>query len=122
MSPSETAVRRLVVVVLAANAVLLALTELAWLTLRIADVAVPVAALVAAVTTPLLVSAASSAMPRTLAPMVVLGLWVVTVVVIGMWGPAGAGVLPPDGRALLLVAGGLIPGLVAARPLAGAPA
>lgn len=110
--------RTVVVVVLAVDAALLALTELAWLTLRVGGTALPVAAAVAAVSTPLLVRAADHARPGTRAPFMPLAGWLVPVLVVGLWSPAGAGVLPPDGRALLLIAAGLLPAVfVAVRPV-----
>ena len=115
--------RSLVVVVLCVDAALLALTELAWITLRVGATALPVAAVAAAVTTPLLVRAADHARPGTRAPLLLVAVWTLTVLVVGLWSPAGAGVLPPDARALLLIGAGLLPGVfVAARPVrAGLP-
>jgi len=103
-----------VVAILGVNAVLLAWTEMAWLTLRAgnSDVPLPLAALVALVTTPVLALAAEAARPGGRAPLVPLALWTVTVVVAGLWSPAGAGVLPPDWRAILLLAAGVLPGAV----------
>jgi hypothetical protein len=106
--------RLLVVVVLAVDAVLLAITELAWIGLRAGAVPIPLAALVAAVTTPVLVLAADAAMPGSRAPLAVLGVWLATIVVVGLWSPVGAGVIVGDWRAILLVGGGLLPGVVAA--------
>lgn len=106
--------RGVVVAVLALDALLLALTEMAWISLRAGDVPLPIAALLAALTTPVLVLGADAAMPRSRAPMLVLAAWVVPVAVVGFWSPTGAGVMPPDWRAILLVAAGLIPGMVAA--------
>jgi hypothetical protein len=106
--------RLLVVVVLAVDAVLLAITELAWIGLRAGAVPIPLAALVAAVTTPVLVLAADATMPGSRAPLAVLGVWLATIVVVGLWSPVGAGVIVGDWRAILLVGGGLLPGVVAA--------
>lgn len=99
------------VAVLALDAVLLAWVEMAWLPVRVGVVPLPLTALGAAITTPLLVLAAGAALPRTQAPMVPLAAWTLTVLVAGLWSPAGAGVLPPDWRTLLLLAGGLVPGV-----------
>lgn len=101
-----------VVAVLALDAVLLAWSEMAWLTLRVGatGVPLPLAALLAALTTPLLVLGADAALPGTRAPLVPLGAWTLTVLVAGLWSPAGAGVLPPDWRAVLLLGAGVVPG------------
>lgn len=111
--------RRATVVVLVLDAILLALTELAWLTLRVGTLPLPLSALVAAVTTPLLVRAADRLRPGARAAVLPLAAWTVTVLVVGMWSPAGGGVLPADGRAILLLAAGLVPGTLAAvlRPV-----
>ena len=122
-----TLLRPVVVAVLALDAVLLALTELAWLTARLGTVAFPVSALVAAVTTPLLVVAADRLRPGARAAVAPLVAWTLTVLVVGMWSPAGGGVLPADGRAVLLFAAGIVPGTLAAvlrpaRPVRPRPA
>lgn len=110
--------RLLVVAVLAVDAVLLAITELAWIGLRAGSVPLPFAALVAAVTTPVLVLAADAAMPGGRAPLAVLGVWMATIVVVGLWSPVGPpGVIVGDWRAILLVGAGLLPGMVAASRL-----
>jgi len=106
--------RALVVGVLTLDAVLLALTELAWATLRIGTVPVPVSALAALVTTPLLVHLADRAAPGTRAVFAPLLGWLVVVVVVGLWSPVGGGVLPADWRTVLLLAAGLLPGAVVA--------
>jgi hypothetical protein len=104
------------VAVLAVDAVLLAWTEMAWLTLRAggSGVPLPLSALVAALTTPVLVLGADAARPRSHAPFVPLAAWTLTVLAAGLWGPAGAGVLPPDWRAILLLAAGVMPALLVA--------
>lgn len=121
--PSGPVLRGLVLAVVGVDTVLLALTEIAWASWRVGAVPLPASALVAAVTTPLLVRVADRACPGTRAPLAVLGLWVVVVVAVGFTGPAGVGMLPGDWRALLLVAAGLLPGTVTAtRPVRPAPA
>ncbi|MHC1559862.1 hypothetical protein ACR9E3_12975 [Actinomycetospora sp. C-140] len=107
----------LVLVVLSLDAVLLAWTEMAWLTLRTVDAGIPLplSALVAALTTPVLVLAADAVLPTSptsRAPLVPLAVWTLTVLVAGLWSPAGAGVLPADWRAILLLAAGVLPGAV----------
>jgi hypothetical protein len=98
--------------VLALDAVLLAWSEMAWLTLRVgaSGIPLPLAALVAAVSTPVLVLGADAVRPGSRAPLVPLGAWTLTVLVAGLWSPAGAGVLPPDWRAILLLGAGVVPG------------
>ena len=100
------------VAVIALDAVLLAWSEMAWLTLRVGvtGVPLPLAALIAALTTPLLVLGADAVLPGSRAPLVPLGAWTLTVLVAGLWSPAGAGVLPPDWRAVLLLGAGVVPG------------
>ena len=100
------------------DAVLLALTEVAWLSLRVGTVPLPLSALVALVTTPLLVRAADAVLPGTRLALVPVAVWLVVVLVTGLWSPAGPGMFPPDWRGILLVAAGLLPGAwVAARPV-----
>jgi hypothetical protein len=110
-------------VVLLLDTVLLALSEVAWLSVRIGTVPLPVSALVAAVTTPLLVRAADRLRPGTRFALVPLVVWLLVVVVTGLWSPAGPGMFPPDWRGILLVAAGLLPGTwVASRPVRRVPA
>jgi hypothetical protein len=117
--PRSTTRRRTVlaavaVAILTLDAVLLAWTEMAWLTVRTEATGfpLPLSALVAALTTPILVLAADAAMPRTSLLFVPLGAWTLTILGAGLWSPAGAGVLPPDWRAVLLLAAGVLPALV----------
>jgi hypothetical protein len=106
------------VVVLALDAALLAWTEVAWLSVRIGTVPAPFSVLVAAVTTPLLVRAADRVRPGTRVALVPLVVWLVVVVVPGLWSPAGPGMFPTDWRSILLVGAGLLPGAwAAARPV-----
>jgi hypothetical protein len=114
-STTSTVTAAVVVAILALDAVLLAWTEMAWLTLRTAadGVPLPLSAVVALITTPVLVLAADAAWPASRAPLVPLAAWTLTVLVAGLWSPAGAGVLPPDWRAILLLAAGVLPGALA---------
>ena len=105
-------------VVVVLDTALLALTEVAWLSLRVGTVPLPISALVALVTTPLLVRAADAVAPGTRFALVPVVVWLVVVLVTGLWSPAGPGMFPPDWRGILLVAAGLLPGAwVAARPV-----
>ncbi|HVV10920.1 hypothetical protein [Amycolatopsis sp.] len=106
------------------DTVLLATLELFFLPLRLdgtllpklGAVPMPLTVVVAIVTTPLLVLQAGKLVkPRAaFAPLV---LWVLTIVVLGLFGPGGDLVLVQDWRALLLIAGGALP---AAMTLGGA--
>ncbi|HEY2221416.1 hypothetical protein [Actinomycetospora sp.] len=108
--------------ILLLDTVLLALSEVAWLSVRIGTVPLPVSALVAAVTTPLLVRAADQLRPGTRTALVPLVVWLLVVAVTGLWSPAGPGMFPPDWRGILLVAAGLLPGTwVASRPVRRVP-
>ncbi len=109
--------------VLVLDTVLLALSEVAWLSLRVGTVPLPISALVAAVTTPLLVRAADRLWPGTRFALVPLVVWLLVVAVTGLWSPAGPGMFPPDWRGIVLVAAGLLPGTwVATRPARRTPA
>ena len=112
--------RSAVVVLLCLDVFLLAWTEMAWLGLRVGTVPAPIPVLVALVTTPLLVGAARRIERSGFG---VLAVWGLTIIVCGLWGPAGVGVMPQDWRALVLFAAGVLPGMVvAARPLPSAVA
>lgn len=113
--PASRVLPTVVVALLALDAVLLAWTEMAWLTVRTSasGVPLPLSAAVALLTTPVLVLAADAAWPASRAPAVPLAAWTLTVLVAGLWSPAGAGVLPPDWRAILLLGAGVLPGALA---------
>ncbi|WP_158888701.1 hypothetical protein [Amycolatopsis anabasis] len=110
--------------VLLLDTVLLALLELFFLPLRLdgvvlpeaADFPLPLSVVVAALTTPLLVrQTARLVTPKvSFAPLV---LWVLVMLVVGVFGPGGDVVLVQDWRALLLLACGALP---AAMTLGGA--
>ena len=112
--------RRLLLVVLLVDTILLAILELFFLPMRLdgkllpkaGDVPMPLTVLVAILTTPLLVSLAGKLVsPKAaFAPLVV---WVLTIVVLGLFGPGGDLVLIQDWRALLLIAGGALPAALA---------
>lgn len=103
------------------DALLLALLEVFFLPLRLdgrllpnlAAFPAPVAIVVAALTTPLLVSQAARwsdtmGMPRGIAS-IPLVLWALTVIGVGFLGPGGDQVLVADWRSLLLLAAGALP-------------
>lgn len=97
------------------NTVLLAMLELFFLPLRIGTVVAPVSVLVAAVSTPWLVSQTGRLAVKIGAPAgfaaTPLALWLLTVVALGLFGPGGDRVLPLwDWRGLALLAAGLVPG------------
>lgn len=112
----------LLLTLLLVNAVVLALLELFFLPLRLDGsllpragfVPAPLSVLVAAVSTPWLVSQTARLTARMGAPAgfaaVPLGLWLLTVVVIGLFGPGGDLVLMQDWRGLALLAAGVVPG------------
>lgn len=100
-----------VLAVLVLDSVLLALVELLFLPLYVGSVKFPIAALLAAVATPVLVRQAAAVSRRAAAvPLVV---WFVVVFAVGLGGPGGDIVLPGDWRSLLLLAAGTLPAAVA---------
>ncbi|MDT7729033.1 MAG: hypothetical protein QOI21_5609 [Actinomycetota bacterium] len=120
MGEPMTAGRGALLAVLIADTVLLALLELFFLPLRLdgvvlpklGDFPVPITVVLAAVTTPLLVQLAGKLVRPGLSwiPLVV---WVLVIMVMGLTGPGGDLVLLQDWRALLLLAGGALPGALA---------
>lgn len=112
-----TATRRGLLAFLIADAVILALLELFFLPLRLdgvflpklGDFPMPITVVVAVVTTPLLVSATAKLVRPGLSWIPLL-VWVLAVMVVGLAGPGGDVVLVQDWRALLLLAGGALPG------------
>lgn len=110
--------KALTVAVLVLDAVVLAVVELLFLPLRfdgyllpyvLGGVPLPVSALVAALTTPWLVSVAGRVSPRMPVAAAPLLAWIVAVAVFGMFGPGGDLVLISDWRSLLLFACGALP-------------
>lgn len=103
------------------DSVLLAIIELLYLPSYIGSVQFPVTALVAGVTTPLLVSEAGRLSPHRLIAGAPLVLWFVTLFVFGVLGPGGDVLLMGnDWRTLLLIGAGTLPsgmmmGIVLAR-------
>ena len=116
---------RVILGALLVDAVVLALVELMFLPLYWGAVPLPITAVVAAVTTPMLVVAAGKLSFGTRGAAAPLLVWFVTLFVVGVFGPGGDIVLMSDWRALLLLGGGAVPsavllGLVTARQQAQA--
>ncbi|MEU5691539.1 hypothetical protein [Actinosynnema sp. NPDC020468] len=79
----------------------------------------PVAVLVAVVTTPALVVAASWYARSTLGALSPLLVWLVTLLVFGLFGPGGDVMLLNDWRSLALFAGGSLPSAIAVGAFLG---
>ncbi|MFF5987759.1 hypothetical protein [Prauserella flavalba] len=120
MTGSVRPADRVLLVVLAIDAALLALLEMFFLPLRLdglilpraGDVPLPLSVLAALVTTPLLVSAAARLGNRRFG-IVPLAVWILTLLLVGVQGPGGDVILTLDWRALLLLAAGALPGALA---------
>jgi hypothetical protein len=111
----------LMLAVLVLDAVVLAVVELLFLPLRfdgyllpyaLGGVPVPVSALVAALTTPWLVSVAGRLSTKLLVAAAPLIGWILAVAVFGMFGPGSDLVLVADWRSLLLFACGALPSAI----------
>ncbi|MGW4402045.1 hypothetical protein ACWEHA_42660 [Amycolatopsis nivea] len=103
--------QRLMLVLLAFDAVVLALLELFFLPLRVGplgEVPLPITAVVGAVTTPWLVLTAAKLVRPGLS-FVPLLVWVLVVFGVGLFGPGGDVVLVQDWRALLLLGASALP-------------
>ena len=117
---------RLFFALLLFDSVLLAVVELLFLPLRfdgyllpdLGGFPLPVTVLLAALTTPWLVSMASRLTERVSVAAAPLLLWLLSLGVFGLAGPGGDVVLLQDWRSLLLLAAGALP---AAIVLGGAP-
>lgn len=107
----------LAIALLAVDSVLIAMYELFLLPLHLprslGGGPFPVMVLAAAVTTPLLVWATARVAPRPGAAVAPLVAWLLTVLALGVTGPGGDRVLPPDWRTLLLMAAATVPGGIA---------
>ncbi|WP_284747606.1 hypothetical protein [Amycolatopsis sp. RTGN1] len=101
--------QRLFLLLLALDAVLLAVLELFFLPLRIGVVPLPLTVVVGAVTTPWLVSTTAKLVRPGLS-WVPLVVWVVVVFGVGLLGPGGDLVLIQDWRALVLLGASALPG------------
>jgi hypothetical protein len=118
---------RLALLGIAVAAFVLAVLELFFLPLRldgtllprVGDWPFPISAVLAIVTTPLLVVAASRHAHRTLAALSPLLVWMTTLLVFGLFGPGGDVLLLDDWRTLVLFAGGAMPGAIAVGAFMG---
>ncbi|HEX6357138.1 hypothetical protein [Actinophytocola sp.] len=117
MSPRNV----MVLAVLVVDAVVLAVLELMFLPLRfdgyllpyaLGGIPVPVSALVAAVTTPWLVSVAGRLSSKLVVAAAPLIGWIVAIAAFGMFGPGGDLVLTADWRSMLLFACGALPSAI----------
>lgn len=112
---------RLALVGIGVAAFVLAVLELFFLPLRfdgtllpeLRDWPFPITAVFAAVTTPVLVVAASRHAHRTSAALSPLLVWMGTLLLFGLFGPGGDVVLLSDWRTLVLFAGGVLPSAIA---------
>ncbi|HET9138608.1 hypothetical protein [Actinophytocola sp.] len=108
---------RLFLAVLLVDSMVLAVLELLYLPLRfdgwllpdLNGFPLPVSALVAALTLPLLVHLSGRLSTRTSVAAAPLLVWLLCIGVFGLMGPGGDLVLTEDWRALLLLAGGALP-------------
>lgn len=120
-APTETRADRLLVGVLVFDAVLLAVIELMFLPLYLGQVQFPITAALAAVSTPLLVSAMGRITSNRLVTAMPLIAWFATILVFGTSGPGGdVMLLGNDWRSYLLIGAGTLPsalmlGVVQAR-------
>ncbi len=120
-----TALDRLVFAFLLLDAVVLALIELLFLPTWIGSVQFPITVALAAVSTPLLVSAAGRLSKNRNVAVAPLVVWFVVIFVFGVFGPGGDMVLlGSDWRTLLLIISGTLPsammlGIVLGRNAAG---
>lgn len=111
----------LTLAVLVVDAVVLAVLELLFLPLgfdgyllpyALGGLPLPVSVVVAALTTPWLVSVAGTLAPKLLVAATPLIAWIVAIAIFGMFGPGGDLVLISDWRSLLLFAAGALPSAV----------
>ncbi|HEV2781925.1 MAG TPA: hypothetical protein VGX25_21260 [Actinophytocola sp.] len=111
---------RLLLAVLVLDSALLAVVELLFLPLRfdgyllpdLGGLPLPLTPVLAAFTTPWLVSAAARLSPRLAVASAPLVVWLLSLGVFGLAGPGGDRVLIEDWRALLLLACGALPAAV----------
>lgn len=108
---------RVLLVVLMLDAIVLAVVELLFLPLafdgyllpNLDGFPLPLMPVLAAVTTPWLVSTAGKLAPRLPVAAAPLLAWIVAIAWFGMFGPGGDVLLTADWRSLLLFAGGVLP-------------
>lgn len=115
-----TTTEKLLLALLLVVSAVLGFTELMFLPLRmdgailprLANLPVPLSALLALVTVPWLTKAATDLSPRGLVSAAPLLAWLLVIGVFGLAGPGGDVVLIPDWRTLLLLACGAFPAAV----------
>jgi hypothetical protein len=113
--------QRVLLAALIVDSAALALVELFFLPLRfdgtllpdLGGFPFPVTIVLAAVTMPWLVTAATRITPRPLVAGAPLYVWAVLIAVLAVGGPGGDVVVIADWRALLLLLGGGMPGAIA---------
>jgi hypothetical protein len=111
---------RVLLAVLALDAVVLAVVELLYLPLsfdgyllpNLGGLPLPLGPALAAVSTPWLVSTAGTLAPRLAVASAPLLAWIATVAGFGMFGPGGDLLLVADWRSLLLFAAGALPSAI----------
>ena len=111
---------RVLLLVLVLDAAVLAVVELMFLPLsfdgyllpNLGGFPLPLMPLLAAVTTPWLVSVAGTLSPRLVVAAAPLAAWIVAVAGVGVFGPGGDVLLTADWRSLLLFACGALPSAV----------
>lgn len=105
-------IARITLVVLAFDALVLAVVELLYLPLRVGTVPLPITILLAAVSTPWLVSTAAELGGPPVVAAIPLVIWVLTLGVLGLGGPGGDVLFPTDWRSAVLLGGGVLPAAV----------
>jgi len=111
---------RVLLGVLVLDAVVLSIVELLFLPLsfdgyvlpNLGGLPFPLMPIVAALSTPWLVSTAGHLSPRLAVASAPLLAWIVTIAWFGMFGPGGDLLLVADWRSLLLFAGGALPAAI----------
>ncbi|TCP56242.1 hypothetical protein EV191_101182 [Tamaricihabitans halophyticus] len=112
--------RRALLAILCVDAALLAIVELFYLPLRLDGTVLPdlggapfpISAVLALVTTPLLVSQAARVGAKASIAGAPLFVWFVVLLIFGVFGPGGDNLLIPDWRTLLLLACGALPSAI----------
>ncbi|WP_214407211.1 hypothetical protein [Pseudonocardia lacus] len=124
-TPSAAALEGGLLGLLLLDAILLAGLGLVFTPFHVDAVPVPVGAFLVVVVLPWLVLRAADIDPRPSVAGAPLWAWLLTTVVLGLWGPGGDAILPMGTTtvwmSLVLVGGGLLAGVVALRRHAARP-